>query len=75
VSSPETAEQRLAKTNNRSVVGVMNEVARRADWRRNEITGPDDLTWLSHTLAPTPCSALYGRHISPDRELAATLTE
>jgi hypothetical protein len=64
VSSPETAEQRLAKTNNRSVVGVMNE-----------ITGPDDLTWLSRTLAQTPCSPLYGRHISPGRELAATLTE
>ena len=71
----ETAEQRLAKTNNRSVVGVMNEFARLADWRRNEITGPDDLTWLSHTLAQTPCSPLYGRHISPDRELASAFAE
>ena len=71
----ETAEQRLAKTNNRSVVGVMTDFARLADWRRHEITGPDDLTWLSLDLARTPCSPLYGRHISPDRELAATLAE
>ena len=53
----------------------MNEFARLADWRRDEITGPDDLTRLSLTLAQTPCSRLYGRHISSDRELAATLAE
>ena len=69
----ETAEQHLAKTNNRSVVGVMNEFVHLADWRRDQITDPDDLSWLSLTLAQTPCSPLYGRHISPDRELAATL--
>lgn len=51
----------------------MNEFAHLADWRRDEITVPDDLTWLSLTLAQTPCSPLYGRHISPDHELAATL--
>ena len=71
----ETAEQHLAKTNNRSVVGVMNEFVHLADWRRDEITVPDDLTWLSLKLAQTPCSPLYDRHISPDRELAATLAE
>ena len=71
----ETAEQRLAKTNNRSVVGVMTDFARLADWRRHEITVPDDLTWLSLDLARTPCSPLCGRHISPDRELTATLAE
>ena len=49
----ETAEYRLAKTNNRSVVGVMNEFARLADWRRDQITDPDDLTRLSLTLAPS----------------------
>ncbi len=70
----ETAEQRLAKTNNRSVVGVMTDFVRLADWRCDEITGPDDLTRLSLQLAQTPCSPLYGRHISPDRELTATLT-
>ena len=71
----ETAEQHLAKTNNRSVVGVMNEFVHLADWRRDEITVPDDLTWLSLKLAQTPCSPLYDRHISPDRELTATLAE
>lgn len=71
----ETNEQRLAKTNNRSVVGVMTDFARLADWRRHEITVPDDLTRLSLELAQTPCSPLYGRHISPDRELTATLAE
>jgi hypothetical protein len=71
----EAAEQHLAKTNNRSVVGVMNEFVHLADWRRDEITVPDDLMWLSLKLAQTPCSPLYGRHISPDRELAATLAE
>jgi hypothetical protein len=71
----EAAEQHLAKTNNRSVVGVMNEFVHLADWRRDEITDPNDLMWLSLELAQTPCSPLYGRHISPDRELAATLAE
>jgi len=60
----ETAEQRLAKTHNRSVVGVMNELARLADWCRDPIPGPDDLTWLSLELAQTPSSPLYGRHVS-----------
>ena len=71
----ETADRCLAKTNDRSIVGVMNEFARLADWRRDEINGPDDLTWLSLELAQTPCSPLYGRHVSPDRELAAVLAE
>jgi hypothetical protein len=71
----ETAEQHLAKTNNRSVVGVMNEFVHLADWRRDEITVPDDLTSLSLELAQTPSSPLYDRHISPDRELTATLAE
>jgi hypothetical protein len=37
----ETAQQHLAKTNNRSIVGVMTDFARLADWRRDEITDPD----------------------------------
>jgi hypothetical protein len=53
----------------------MNEFVRLADWRRDEINGPDDLTRLSLELARTPCSPLYGRHVSPDRELAAALAE
>ena len=53
----------------------MTDFARLADWRRDEITVPDDLSWLSLELPQTPCSPLHGRHISPDRELAATLAE
>jgi hypothetical protein len=71
----ETAERCLTKTNSRSVVGVMNEFVRLAGWRQHEVHGPDDLTWLSLELAQTPCSPLYGRHVSPDRELAATLAQ
>lgn len=47
----ETAEQRLAKTHNRSVVGVMNELARLADWCRDPIPGPDDLSGC-HSSSP-----------------------
>lgn len=36
---------------------------------------PDDLLWLSLEIAQVPCSPLYGRHVSPDRELAAVLSE
>jgi hypothetical protein len=32
-----------------------------------------DLVALAVRLAATPCSPLYGRNVSPDRELAATL--
>jgi len=32
-----------------------------------------DLVELAVRLAATPCSPLYGRNVSPDRELAATL--
>ena len=53
----------------------MNEFVRLADWRRDEVNGPDDLMWLSLELAQTPCSSLYGQHISPDREIAATLAK
>jgi hypothetical protein len=59
-------------TANRSVVGVMIEFARLA-----EIHHDDDptvgLDQLAVRLAATPCSPLYGRNVSPDRELAATL--
>jgi hypothetical protein len=71
----EAAECHLAKTNDRSVLGVMNEFVRLADWRRDAMNGRDDLTWLSLELAAVPCGPLYGRHISPDRELAALLAE
>lgn len=70
-----TADYRLAMTNDRSVLGVMNEFVHLADWRRDQITSPDDLIPLSLDLAQTPCGPLYDRHISPDRELTAALSE
>src|SRR5215472_8076930 len=64
----EMAQVRLARTANRSVVGIMNEFTYLADaWRHDE---PDLLT-LAVRLAATPCGPLRKRHISPDRELAA----
>jgi hypothetical protein len=63
----------LAPTSNRSVVGVMNEFAFLAGhWRGAE---PVDLVDLSVRLAATPCSPLFRRHVSPDRELRAVLAE
>lgn len=60
----------LATTKNRSVVGVMNEFARLAAVYRSS-SHPHDFMALSLWLAETPCGPLYGRHVSPDRELAA----
>ncbi|TDE29981.1 hypothetical protein [Actinomadura sp. 6K520] len=65
-------EHRLAKTANRSVVGVMNEFTHLANTYRAGNPAPD-LLELSLRLATTPCSPLYARHVSPDRELAALL--
>ena len=64
---------RIAPTANRSVVGVMNEFAFLADvWR--DSPNPD-LIAMAVRLAATPCSPLYKRHGSPDRELAAVLDQ
>jgi hypothetical protein len=62
----------LARTASRSVVGIMNEFAHLADYRR-EHDRHIDLVELSVWLARTPCSPLYRRSISPDREVAALL--
>lgn len=64
-------EVRLAPTASRSLVGVMTELGKLADWRR----GPDapDLLELSLRLAETPLGPLRDRKVSPDRELAALL--
>ena len=67
------ADHTLATTNDRSVVGVMNEFVHLAEWRRNEIETPSGLLRLSVELAETPCGPLYQRHVSPDRELHAVL--
>ncbi len=68
----EMKQHRIAKTQNRSVVGVMNEFVYLAG-ARDLPNEPDGLTRLSGRLAETPCSPLYGRHVSPDRELAAII--
>jgi hypothetical protein len=70
----EMAERRVAKTTNRSVVGIMNEFTFLAEAHAADLGGLD-LLELSLRLAKTPCGPLYKRHISPDRELAALLSE
>ena len=66
----EMEPRRLAKTNSRSVLGVMNEFKYLAEIHA-KLDGETDLLALSLQLAQTPCGPLYKRHISPDRELAA----
>jgi hypothetical protein len=63
---------RLAKTANRSVVGIMNEFTFLADAYRSGMPVPDLLA-LAMRLAATPCGPLYSKHVSPDRELEALL--
>ena len=65
-------DYRVATTANRSVVGIMNEFSRLAEVHRDRDPCPN-LTDLAQRLATTPCSPLYGRNVSPDRELAAFL--
>jgi hypothetical protein len=60
----------LAPTANRSVVGIMNEFTFLA-----EHAPTDDLVEQAMVLARTPCSPLYKRHVSPDRELRALVAE
>ncbi|MER5336791.1 hypothetical protein [Micromonospora sp. NPDC002717] len=64
---------RIAPTASRSIVGTMNEFAFLADTWRN--TAKPNLVDLAMRLAATPCSPLYQRHVSPDRELAATVQQ
>ena len=66
------AHHRLAKTKNRSVVGIMSEFAFLGG-AYAESTDVVDLVELSLVLARTPCGPLYSRQGSPDRELAAHL--
>jgi hypothetical protein len=65
-------DRRLAKTANRSVVGIMNEFTFLAESYRDGTPAPDLLA-LAIRLATTPCGPLYSKHVSPDRELAALL--
>ena len=65
-------DRRLAKTANRSVVGIMNEFTFLAEAYRGDTAVPDLLA-LAMRLAATPCGPLYSKHVSPDRELDALL--
>jgi hypothetical protein len=63
---------RFARTANRSVVGIMTEFTHLAEVYRD--SNPDfDLLDLALRLATTPCSPLYRKNISPDREFGALL--
>ena len=62
---------RLAPTNNRSVLGVMNGFEFHGKFRFD--TASMDLEDLSMELAQTPIDPLRGRTGSPDRELATIL--
>jgi hypothetical protein len=63
-------DRRLAKTANRSVVGIMNEFTFLAEAYRGDTPAPDLLA-LALRLAATPCGPLYSKHVSPDRKLDA----
>ena len=65
-------DHRLAKTANRSVVGIMNEFIHLAETYRGDTPAPD-LLGLATRLAATPCGPLYSKHVGPDRELDALL--
>ncbi len=60
-------------TANRSVVGVMTEFARLAEIDRAADPAVD-LVALAVRLSRTPCGPLYGRNVSPERELAVAVT-
>lgn len=62
-----------AKTANRSVVGILNEFVRQAEFwlapYAYQKGDDDELLAISAKLAETPCSPLYKGPISPDKAL------
>ncbi|MEX1105045.1 MAG: plasmid pRiA4b ORF-3 family protein [Ilumatobacteraceae bacterium] len=64
-------EVRIATTNDRSTVGVMNEFAFHGELHVQE--GLTDLEALSYRLSSLILGPLHQRHGSPDHELAALL--
>jgi hypothetical protein len=58
----------VAKTANRSTVGMLKEFGFLADARRED-SGTPDLTALAADLAHTPCGPLLKTHVFPDRAL------
>lgn len=71
-------EVRYAKTVNRSVLGILNEFVRQAEFWLAAFAykqgDDDDLLAISAKLAETPCSPLYERHVSPDKALHALVS-
>jgi len=64
----------LAKTANRSTIGMLTEFGFLADAHRHG-AGSAGLTALAVRLAHTPCGPLYKTHVFPDRALQAHLRE
>ena len=65
-------DRRLAKTANRSVVGMMNEFTYLAGAYRGDT--PRRICWpLRCASRPRPAAPSTAKHVSPDRELAALL--
>lgn len=66
---------RYAKTADRSVVGILNEFVKQAEFwlaayaYAYEKGDDDDLLAISAKLAETPCSPLYKGPVSPDKAL------
>ncbi len=64
---------RYAKTANRSVVGILNELVKQAEFwlaaYAYEKGDDDDLLAISAKLAETPCGPLYKGPVSPDKAL------
>jgi hypothetical protein len=62
-----------AKTANRSVVGILNEFVKQAEFwlaaYAYEKGDDDDLLAISAKVAETPCSPLYKGPVSPDKAL------
>lgn len=63
----------LAKTADRSVLGVVTDFARLAGWWREDPDGPADLLGLSLRLAEVPTGPLYDSHVTPSGALAAVV--
>jgi hypothetical protein len=67
-------EVQYAKTNNRSVVGVMNQLSYMAHNYRDYLQ-TNDLLLLSLRLSETPCGPLYKSFITPANALKAASTD
>ena len=64
----------VCKTENRSLVGMMNQFTYQAEGYR-DYRGFDDLLGLALQLADTPCGPLIKTTVTPERALAAVVAE